>query len=54
MDFIIIDENTPPLTEEELQEVKEASKRPYIYDEDAPELTDEQLKKLHRVASPAV
>lgn len=53
MGFVIIDENTPSLTEDEKREVREASKRPIVFD-DAPELTDEQLKKMKRVANLAV
>ena len=38
-----------PLTEEQIQMVREAAKRPDIHDEDNPELTDEQLAALRRV-----
>ena len=38
-----------PLTKEQLNELKEAAKRPIVYDEDCPKLTEEQLRSFHRV-----
>ena len=38
-----------PLTKEQLNELKEAAKRPIVYDEDCPQLTEEQLRSFHRV-----
>ncbi len=37
-----------PLTEEEIQELEEASKRIPCLDDDCPEMTPEQLKQFHR------
>ena len=38
-----------PLTEEELEELRNLKNRPIVFDEDCPELTDEQLKQFKRV-----
>ena len=39
-----------PLTQNELDMLKNAKKMPIIFDEDCPELTDEQLSKMYRAA----
>ena len=38
-----------PLTEEELEELRNLKNRPIVFDEDPPELTDEQLKQFKPV-----
>lgn len=38
-----------PLTEEELEELRNLKNRPIVFDEDCPELTDEELKQFRRV-----
>lgn len=38
-----------PLTEEELEELRNLKNRPIVFDEDCPELTDEELKQFKRV-----
>ena len=37
------------LTEEQIQMIQEAAKRPVVFDEDNPELTDEQLAGFRKV-----
>lgn len=37
-------------TRKQLEEVRNASKRPITFDEDSPEFTEEQLKKFRRVS----
>ena len=44
-----IPKNTP-LTEEQIQELEEAAKRPIVYDDDSPELTP-ALEKALRCAA---
>lgn len=37
-------------TKEQIEELREAAKRPIVYDEDCPPLTDEQLKEFAIIA----
>lgn len=41
---------TAPLTPEQKEMIKKASKMPIVYDEDSPELTDEELAQFRRVS----
>ena len=36
-------------TPEQIAEIEEAAKRPFVYDEDCPPMTEEQLRKFRRV-----
>ena len=49
MRSIKIEEIDEQLTDEELQELDAATKKPVIFDEDSPELTDEALAEFKRV-----
>ena len=37
-------------TKEQIEEVRQAAKKPIVYDEDCPPLTKEQLKEFARIA----
>ena len=41
---------TDKLTNEQIEEIKEAEKKPIVFDEDCPELTDEDLSKFRRIS----
>ena len=41
---------TKPLTDEQIEMLKEAEAAPIVFDEDCPELTKEQLSEFHRVS----
>ncbi len=36
-------------TPEQIEEIREAAKRPIVFDEDCPEMTEEQLRQFRRV-----
>lgn len=40
----------PPLTEEQIERIREASKKPIVYDEDSPEYSEEELKEMVELA----
>ena len=37
-------------TKEQIEEIRQAAKKPIVYDEDCPPLTKEQLKEFARIA----
>ena len=39
-------------TKEDIEELKQAAKRPIVFDEDCPEVTPEKVRKFKRVNSP--
>lgn len=41
---------TDKLTNEQINEIKEAAKTPIVFDKDCPELTDEELSKFRRIS----
>lgn len=43
-------EERGPITPEEMEMLKKASKAPIVFDEDSPELTEEDLKGFRRVS----
>ena len=46
MAIIMMNELSPELTEQEIQELEEAEKKPPIYDDDSPCMTSEMLKQF--------
>ena len=40
-----------PLTQEQIQKIEEANKRPIVFDNDCPELTESQLMKIAAMAT---
>lgn len=41
---------TDKLTNEQINEIKEAAKKPIVFDEDCPELTDKELSKFRKIS----
>lgn len=43
--YFTLEEGQKP-TKEELEQIREAAKRPIVFDEDCPELSDEMIQKF--------
>ena len=40
-----------PLTAQQLKQIEEAEKKPFVFDEDCPELTKQQLREIAAIAA---